>query len=636
MQLTIFSFFVIFLIFVFPWIFQDSFQKSFDSSFHQARYSGDTSASFRNFNFSEKVSPLVINEIFSKDLNTSNEIFEINQDRKIPVYVYLKNSQIPEILNNVEIKASDGKIVVTILSYPEIMDLSKNPQVDRISLPIKPLLRDHNISEGVEFTYANLAQQSGLTGLGVDLAIIDDSFFITNSEIANNIGFANLYDSGNTCGGSISCNMSPGNSHGTAVAEVVVDMAPEINLLLYAIGNSVDFNNAVDDALQKGADIFSISLGFPTGGNGTTGFYRDGTSPVALKVDEANDAGSLVVVSAGNEGASHWQGNYVISSVTPNDLGIESLRPMNYQSIMEFQPNATGNQPACLPITDFGDIYIASWDDWATSTNDYDILLFNSDLTNLIGGGIIDQNSGQIPPLESIPTGPPIGDGCLVLASYSSTEDHFFHIDTENNGLDSGFQIRQGSIGTPADARGALAVGAINQQTDILENFSSSGPTDDGRLKPEICGPDGTFNHQSSLNPFFGTSSSAPHVAGGAALILQENPNFTPQQVFDRLINDSFFKSSYSQDNLCGSNSGKVSFLKTAANCPQIPSMGSWNIVDRCRLHENILVQTDIVIGNGATLIIPTGINLDIDLQMFSLQIANGGGILIENSGSID
>ncbi len=85
----------------------------------------------------------------------------------------------------------------------------------------------------------------------------------------------------------IACNSTNGDSHGTAVAEIIVDMAPNVNLWLYAIETSVDFANAVDDATANNVDIITASLGFPTqGGNdNSAGWYRDGTSSVAQKVD---------------------------------------------------------------------------------------------------------------------------------------------------------------------------------------------------------------------------------------------------------------------------------------------------------------------------------------------------------------
>ena len=111
-----------------------------------------------------------------------------------------------------------------------------------------------------------------------------------------------------------------------------------------------------------------------------------------------------------------------------------------------------------------------------------------------------------------------------------------------------------------------MSVGAVDQSTDLLEAFSSQGPTDDTRLKPEICGPDRTRTHQTTLSPsapgtFPGTSASTPHVAGAAALLLEQNSGLSVSQLRDKLINEARNNVNYSIDNQCGSNSGVVSLL---------------------------------------------------------------------------
>ena len=49
------------------------------------------------------------------------------------------------------------------------------------------------------------------------------------------IGIPELLDSGNKCSGNITCGKITNSSHGTAVAEIVVDMAPDVDLVLYTI-----------------------------------------------------------------------------------------------------------------------------------------------------------------------------------------------------------------------------------------------------------------------------------------------------------------------------------------------------------------------------------------------------------------
>ncbi|MFQ5878641.1 MAG: S8 family serine peptidase [Dehalococcoidia bacterium] len=78
-----------------------------------------------------------------------------------------------------------------------------------------------------------------------------------------------------------------------------------------------------------------------------------------------------------------------------------------------------------------------------------------------------------------------------------------------------------GSLRQPADNPNVLAVGAVNHALpNLVEPFSSQGPTDDGRKKPDLVAADGVSTNTSGSAPlfgFFGTFASAPHVAGAAA-----------------------------------------------------------------------------------------------------------------------
>jgi Subtilase family len=83
----------------------------------------------------------------------------------------------------------------------------------------------------------------------------------------------------------------------------------------------------------------------------------------------------------------------------------------------------------------------------------------------------------------------------------------------------------------PANAKNHITVGAVNSNDDSITSFTSWGPADDGRLKPDISAPgcqNGGDNGVTSCSfpsgytTFCGTSMASPTVCGLSALLIED------------------------------------------------------------------------------------------------------------------
>ena len=364
------------------------------------------------------------------------------------------------------------------------------------------------VAEGVKAVRADRLHAAGLTGRGVKVGILDFGFRgysalrqagqlpVPQAQMAFN-------DSGWVEGG---------DEHGTACAEIIHAMAPDADLYLAAVnGKEEQIVQAALWLADQGVDIVSYSGGMHFG-------PHNGTSISDRLVEEIAGRGILWVNAAGNEGASHWGGR---ATDRDGDGWIE-MGP-NGENFVFVRPKVNG---VALQIT---------WDDWGSdprvpsATQDLDAVLhaYNPLTGRTVGPPLAvsaNPQRGRGMPYEKL-IGPVLANVPYLLALRATSVSRPVQIHVHSLApaeLDP--LVPDGSIAIPATSTMALAVGAVDVRNDRLEAFSSNGPTDDGRTKPEVSAPDQTPSAAYNAR-FPGTSAACPHVSGFAALLKQRYPS---------------------------------------------------------------------------------------------------------------
>ncbi|EAZ83137.1 S8 family serine peptidase [Algoriphagus machipongonensis] len=111
---------------------------------------------------------------------------------------------------------------------------------------------------------------------------------------------------------------------------------------------------------------------------------------------------------------------------------------------------------------------------------------------------------------------------------------------------------KESTLISPADSEMVIAVGAVDKNLEV-SNFSSRGPTGDGRLKPDLT----TYGNgvalirsNGNLGYSNGTSFSAPQITALAAGLWQGKPEWTRAQLVENLFRSA--TQSEEKDNLLG------------------------------------------------------------------------------------
>ncbi|MBI4571063.1 MAG: S8 family serine peptidase, partial [Chloroflexi bacterium] len=495
----------------------------------------------------------------------------------------------------IERVADDQGIVQAQVPAARLRAIAALPQVRRVELPVYPTVSAGSFeTEGDAILKSSSVRSTfGVNGSGVTVGVISDG--IGGRSDAQSTGDLLLVDTRtcNATGG----NVSASGAEGTAMLEIVHDVAPGASLMFgnfstaAGLGTALDFNAAVN-CLAQNADVVVDDIAWFG-----VGPY-DGTSIVSQNTAAAlNGPGRIrgYYTAAGNAADRHYQGAYV-------DSGEDYSAGGSFWSLHAFdtssQPLATvhaGLAPAPASFNRFilapggAASIILMWNErWGQARNDYD--LFVRDGQNVVTCGTTQQTGSGNPTesctIENTSAGNVLAD--IMIGNYRDqagpvTFDLFLLCLhgcitlTNDNLLD--FNTTASSVAGQSDAGGSpvsvVTVGAVRYSVPVtIARYSGRGPTEDGRTKPDLVATDGVCVSGAggfkAANPscqgdgrrFSGTSAAAPHVAGIAALLLQCNVSLSREELRDALLDNAHDLGPGGMDGVYGH--GRVDALASA------------------------------------------------------------------------
>jgi len=391
------------------------------------------------------------------------------------------------------------------------------------------------------FIGTSISYQSGYDGSGIVVSIIDTGIDLNHPDLEGQIiGGYDFVDNDEI--------PEDTNGHGTQVAGIIASngnlkgIAPNSKILMYKVsedGESVPSHliiKAIEKSIEDSADIINISLGI-----------NQTNTKIDQAVNKAIKNNIFVVTAAGNFGpevstigSPGINPNAITVGATFNNVtsSIVSTFEIEDKSFNVFP--MVGTQALTEPITSqiiFGKY--GKVNDLLENDVEGSILLIErgSDIKNeIIYFSDKEKNASDV--------------GAMAIIVYNNEPGIFFG-ELIHEYVDEGYEPTIPALSVSrddgliikeilqSDTKGTLDV---FYHPDFVAYFSSRGPVSPFYIKPDLVAP-GAFINTTDINGEYkissGTSFAAPHVAGTAALILQKNPELTPQELKSILMTTS-------------------------------------------------------------------------------------------------
>jgi len=318
------------------------------------------------------------------------------------------------------------------------------------------------------------------------------------------------------------------SDEGRAMLQIVHDVAPGADLA-FRTGflGPVDFAAGIRGLKQAGCDVIVDDITYIS-----EPFFRDGV--VAQAVNEVKAQGAAYFSAAGNFGTRSWQGTFSPVAAPSGVVG----------QAHDFDPGAGTDILQSIMLYEGDYTVVFQWDDGTPGTatsSDFDIYLANTNGGALFGFNRMNIGGDAFEVLPFVVTADSVLSNILIVresGSGSATLKYVVYRGQFKVNEYGGFNAS--TITGQANAEGAMAVGAVlytntppyGLAVPTPASFSSRGGTPVNgidRQKPDFCAPNGVntsvnlggVNIDGDAFPnFFGTSASAPHAAGVAALLM--------------------------------------------------------------------------------------------------------------------